>query len=97
MKFIVKVPIYVCKDMMFILNSQEHHIKVDIRNLILSRVCDESASYGVKVVLITGNEPHCHAEVDFRDGDEDRGGCLADHLVDSEESFIMSDECVGKN
>lgn len=23
MKFIVKVPIYVCKDMMFILNSQE--------------------------------------------------------------------------
>ena len=49
------------------------------------------------VILIPSNEPHGHPEVDFRDGDEDRGVSLTDHLVNSEESFIMPCECIRKN
>ena len=49
------------------------------------------------VVLIPCNEPHCHPEIDLRDGYKDRGVRLADHLVNSEESFIMPYKCIGKN
>ena len=49
------------------------------------------------VVLIPCNESHCHPEIDFRDGYENRGVSLADHLVNAEKSFIMPYEGVRKN
>ena len=49
------------------------------------------------VVLISCNEPHSHPEIDFRDGNENRGVSLADHLVNAEKSFIMPYESIRKN
>ena len=41
------------------------------------------------VVLISCNDSHRHTEIDFRDGYENRGVCLADDLVNAEKSFVM--------
>ena len=49
------------------------------------------------VVLIPCNEPHCHPEIYFRDGYENRGGSLTDHLVNAKKSFIMTYEGIRKN
>ena len=49
------------------------------------------------VVLIPRNESHCHPEIDFRDGYENRGVCMTDHLVNAEISLIMTYEGIRKN
>ena len=49
------------------------------------------------VVLISCNDSHRHTEIDFRDGYENRGVCLADDLVNAEKSFVMSYEVISKN
>ena len=48
-------------------------------------------------VLIPRNESYCHPEIDFRDGHENRGVSLTDHLVNAKESFIMPYEGIRKN
>ena len=47
--------------------------------------------------LIPCNESHRHAEIDFRNGYKNGGVCPTDHLVNTEESFIMSYKGIGKN
>ena len=49
------------------------------------------------VVLISCNDSHCHAEVDFRDWYESREVRLTDDLINSEKSFVMSYEGISKN
>ena len=49
------------------------------------------------VVFIPCNESHRHTEIDFRNGDKNRGFCLTDHLVNSEVPFIMSYKAISKN
>ena len=49
------------------------------------------------VVLIPSNESHCHPEIDFRDGYENMGGSLTNHLVNAEKPFIMPYEGIRKN
>ena len=49
------------------------------------------------IILIPCNEAHRHTEIDFRDGNKNRGVALTDHLVDAEKALIMSYEGVGEN
>ena len=49
-----------------------------------------SGNVNSMVVLIPCDETHCHAKIDFRNWYKDRGINLADHLVNSEEAFIIS-------
>ena len=58
---------------------------------------DKSIMIEITIVLISCNESHRHAEIDFRDGYKDRGGSLTYDLVNAEKSFIMSCEGVSKN
>ena len=49
------------------------------------------------VMSVSRYESHCHPQIDFRDGYENRGVSHADHLVNSEESFIMTFKCICKD